>query len=356
LRIVYQTFRQPVLQAGLAAWLIAMAMMATPDRASAGPAPGEPGYGVTFNQQMIDRVQGSPDIDIDDPMAVFAHVFAALPDDVTVYPSENYYYFTFFWSGMEFAGNVRLDVSDRDDGVLHFAYFSKNEPWNVEILSNYRPLTKKDQVKVKKLDDLLYAVTFGEKTVRFQLHDLSDQKAPEGVVAEGDTLLGATFDESGIPFFLVYNEPRKAFLFILNENELLNDILLPYHDDHPALTVGSRTGFAFYEDRFSPRKILVGVYDGNVRDNNYFDGPFDQLPDNFIPGDELRDAIVSKHPELDGEIDRLGAFRSQEGRFLVNPYVNYQYPGELEMFLRCGDAALDEDRFYACLTPGEAEQ
>lgn len=321
--------------------------------AAAEPKPGEPGYGVTFNQQIIDRLNDAPDFNIDDPMTAFAHVFAALPEDATIYPTENYYYFQFVWSGIDFAGNMRLDVSDRDDGVLHFAYFTKNEPWNVEILSNYRPLTIKDGVKVEKIDDLLYAVTYEGKTVRFHLNDLTAVEAPEGIVAEGDTLLGPTFDESGIPFFLVFNEPRKEFLFVLNENEPLNDILLPFNDDHPALTIGSRTGFAFYEDRYSPRKILVGVYDGNVSANNYFDGPFDQLPDNFIPGEELRDAITTKYPELDGEIDRLGAFRSQDGRFLVNPYINYQYPGELERFLRCGDVALDEEKFYACLAPAE---
>ena len=33
-----------------------------------------------------------------------------------------------------------------------------------------------------------------------------------------------------------------------------------------------------------------------MRANNYFDGPFDQLPDNFIAGEALRDAILSVRP------------------------------------------------------------
>lgn len=320
---------------------------------AAEPQPGEPGYGVTFNQQIIDRLNGAPAFDIDDPAAAFRHIFAALPDEVTVYPTENYYYFTFVWSGIEFAGNMRLDVSDRDDGVLHFAYFSKNKPWAVEILTKYQPLTEKDNVKVEKVADLEYTVTFEGKTVRFHLNDLSDVEPPEGIVADGDIYLGPTYDESGLPFFLLFNEDRKDFLFVLDETGLLNDILLPYHDDHPALSVGTRSGFAFYQDRFAERKILVGVNGGNVNLNNYFDGPFDQLPDNFIPGEELRQAITAKYPELEGQIDRLGAFRTQDGRFLVNPYINYDYVGELDRFLRCGDAALDADKFYVCLAPVE---
>ncbi len=87
--------------------------------------------------------------------------------------------------------------------------------------------------------------------------------------------------------------------------------------------------------------------------NTWLDGPFDQLPDNFIEGEELRDAIIAKHPEIEGEIDRLGEFMGQDGRFLVTPYVNYGNVRELDTFLRCADPALDEDRFYACLAPPE---
>jgi hypothetical protein len=55
--------------------------------------------------------------------------------------------------------------------------------------------------------------------------------------------------------------------------------------------MGKRTGFAFYQDGLRHRKILVGVYEANYRLNTYFDGPFDQLPDNFIEGETLRKAI-----------------------------------------------------------------
>jgi hypothetical protein len=38
---------------------------------------------------------------------------------------------------------------------------------------------------------------------------------------------------------------------------------------------------------------MIGAFEGNMRANNYFDGPFDQLPDNFIEGEALRAAILS---------------------------------------------------------------
>jgi|SRR5215813_7039404 len=45
---------------------------------------------------------------IDDPVAVFAFIFSALPDRVRVYPTENYFYLSFFHNGTRYAGNIRL--------------------------------------------------------------------------------------------------------------------------------------------------------------------------------------------------------------------------------------------------------
>ena len=316
---------------------------------AAGPAAAAGGE-VRFNEAEIEALRAEPSFDVEDVAATFEHVFAALPDEVTVYPTENYHYFTFLHDGVEYAGNMRLDVADRDDGVLHFAYFAKSRPWLGELLTRYRPLTAADGVVVKKLEQLVYEVSHGGRGVVFRLNDLSGVRPPDEAVRPGETYLGPVFDESGLQFFLLFDEGRKDFLFVLNEEEV-PDRLVRVHEDHPALTVGARTGFAFYEDRFAERKILAGVNAGEVALNTANDGPFDQLPDNFLEGEALRDAILTMHPDLEGSIDRLGVFATGEGRFLVNPYVNYEDPRELEGFLRCGDDALGEDAFYRCVFP-----
>ena len=56
-----------------------------------------------------------------------------------------------------------------------------------------------------------------------------------------------------------------------------------------------------------------------MRANNYFDGPFDQLPDNFIEGETLRDAILAVRPQLKGEIDRFGGAPDGSIRFMIGP-------------------------------------
>ncbi len=331
--------------------LACLAALMWPGAAAAEPEPGEPGYGVRFNQHLLEEIIGAPEIDVDDIVATFRHVFAALPDEAKVYPTENYYYFTFFHGGVEYAGNLRLDAADRDDGVIHFAYYPQNTLWQDDTETRYRALSGHDGVEVTREGRFSYAVSFEGRTVRFELNDLSDVEPPAEAVRDSERYLGPVFDESGIGFYLLFDEERRAFLFVLDERAPPHDEFVRLHADHPALELGRRTGFAVYRDRFLPRRILVGVHLQHVALNTYLDGPFDQLPDNFLAGDALRAAIIAKHPELDGEIDRFGAFRAQSGRFLVNPYLNYADTADLERLLRCADPALDEARFYACLTP-----
>ena len=64
--------------------------------------------------------------------------------------------------------------------------------------------------------------------------------------------------------------------------------------------------------------------------NNYFDGPFDQLPDNFIEGDTLRNAILKVQPNLKGQIDRFGGTPDGEVRYMIGPYLLYKEIGEFD--------------------------
>lgn len=307
--------------------------------------------GVLCNQDYVESISTEPSFAIDDIMSVFGHVFRSLSDRVRVYPTENYFYFTFGYDGLTYAGNLRLDLKDRDEGVLHFAYFNQAEDWNFDLITQYRPLSMADGVKVEKVEDLLYRVTFQGKSTLFALNDLGHVSPPPEQIGEGEEYIGPVFDESGLQFYLLFHRQEKRFMFVLNEAAPKSEEFLPYSDGDPSILIGMRTGFAFYQDRYLERKILVGVYAGNVEKNNYFDGPFDQLPDNFIKGDALKNAILALYPDLKGEIDRFGNFQEHEGRFLVNPYINYSYLNELEEYRRCGDAKLTRVAYYRCLQP-----
>ena len=86
-----------------------------------------------------------------------------------------------------------------------------------------------------------------------------------------------------------------------------------------------------------------------MRINNYFDGPFDQLPDNFIEGETLRNAIVKVQPDLKGKIDRFGGVPGGEVRYSISPYLVYRRLQEFNHANRCAVRHRSaEAAYYRC--------
>lgn len=300
------------------------------------------------NEQYIDDVTRKTEMPLDDPKAMFGIVLESLPERVKVYPTENYYYFYFYLNGSRYAGNIRLDAKDRDQGKLHFAYFPELNEWLKNDELQYRALGKDDGVTIEKVEPLLYRVTFGNKSVLFALNDLSNVVPPATALAPDEQYLGPVSDESGIRLFLVFNKRLKLFHYILDETVPAADELFPARATNRIL-IGRRTGFAFYDDHRLKRKILIGVFEGNSSVNNYFDGPFDQLPDNFMKGDELRQAILQVDPSLEGKIDSHGGSPDGSSRYLIGPYMYYRYEEELLPIHQCAiDKKLPRDLYHAC--------
>ena len=67
-----------------------------------------------LHQDYMEQVLRPTTLDVADPMAVFFFVLNTLPERVKIYPTENYFYFTFAHNGLDYAGNIRLDASDRE--------------------------------------------------------------------------------------------------------------------------------------------------------------------------------------------------------------------------------------------------
>jgi hypothetical protein len=91
------------------------------------------------------------------------------------------------------------------------------------------------------------------------------------------------------------------------------------------------------------------VFEANSRTNSPFDGPFDQLPDNFVEGDVLRDAILAVEPALAGKIDRVGGSFDGSGRYLIGPYATYRTEDQLYPFHHCATSkSVPSDVYYRC--------
>ncbi len=291
-----------------------------------------------MNERFIETV-GTVELDLKNPDVVFAYVFAQLPQLVRVYPTENYYYFTFHANSQQISGNIRLDVEDRQVEVVDFAYFGVvNNPTKREDLDytrGFKQFTGADGVRLVQQSPLAYVISYRGKDVTFLLNDLL-QTLPEGVVLPaGEQFMARTFDESGFQFVLVYDTVHPQFRFVLDETASLPDVL---QELEPGLLVGRLSGFAFFDDIVNHRKVLVGVDGNDIRRNNYYDGPFDQLADNFVHGDTLKGAMETTYPYVRGHIDYRGVFidsngKPQHTRLALTPYSTYDSLVELHHFV-----------------------
>ena len=300
------------------------------------------------NEATIAELARSHRLAIDDPMEVFGYVLGSLPERVKVYPTENHYYFSFDLNGIRYAGNIKLDARLRAEGRLVFTYYQDRPAWLPDADGPALVLGPSNGVTVEKLEPLAYRVTYGKKIVVFALNDLSQVKPPAAALAPDDQFIGPIFDESGIRFFLVFNKRLKIFHYLLDETIKPADVFVPAPVGGGRILIGTRTGFAVYRDQKRGRKILIGVYRDNVLANNYLDGPFDQMPDNFIEGDTFQQALVAAEPKLKGRINRYGSF-ADDSRFAVVPYMEYRNAKELAIFDRCAtDRRIAAERSAAC--------
>lgn len=266
-------------------------------------------------------------IDINDADLVFGKIFNNLSDEIIVYPTENYYYFKFVANGKEFWGNIRLAVGDRDRGLLSFAYWEFNNMPEVSSDSRYfskhKEFSEVDGLKINKIDPLKYEVVYRGKKVRFILNDVP-QSAPRFITRqESEEFVMRTFDESGFYFLLYFNKLNNKFTWVLDEERLMTDEFVDIGDD---FLFGKRTQFIFYNDNSNNRKILTGVYAENVRRNNYFDGPFDQLADNFINNNDFA-GYLRKSYLLKRDINKYGFYMEggapTHSRVAITPYYRY---------------------------------
>jgi hypothetical protein len=315
-----------------------------------GALPGRAGDGprLVTHQGYVEEVARATEVPLGNLKAMFAWVLGNLPARVKVYPTENYYYFRFMHNGQNYAGNIRLDAQDRDSGKVHFAYFEDMEEYRVQPSILYRVLDRAAGVTVEKVERFLYRVAYQDKSVLFELNDLSQVTPPPNAITPEEIYIGPVFDDSAIRFFLLFNSRLKIFHYVLDETVPVNEEFLAMRQTSRIL-IGKRTGFAFFHDARLDRKILIGVFEGNARVNNYFDGPFDQLPDNFIAGDILRNALIEAQPDLAGKIGRLGHFADGSGRVSISPYAYYRTEADLLPFHICAtDPRIAAENYYAC--------
>ena len=82
------------------------------------------------------------------------------------------------------------------------------------------------------------------------------------------------------------------------------------------------------------------------------DGPFDQMPDNFITGNALAEALVRRRSDLAGRSDRRGNLEGLAGRVIIVPYLEYERTDELGKLDQCAARAAMRADYYRCFDRG----
>ena len=288
---------------------------------------------LSLNQKWIEGLRS--DADLDDVDGMFLHVFSKLPEQVTVYPSENYYYFILHVNGKQIWGNIRLAAGRRERGVLSFAYFEFRESPYVSNprIQRSKFFTDADGLLIDEIDRFTFKVRYSGKEVIFNLHQLSQEPPKSFSLGQDEIFVMRTFDESGYQFFLIFNEKENYLFWVLNEEELVPDTLQPLQDD---VLVGRRSGFVFLVDKpYDNRKVLAAIRGANATVNNYYDGPFDQLADNYVDQTNISKYLKLVSPTLEGKIDKYGYYTDREtsSRVAVSPYYVYFNEKELNWFI-----------------------
>jgi len=137
---------------------------------------------------------------------------------------------------------------------------------------------------------------------------LSQDPPEQYALRQGERFVQRTCDESGLQFILIYSTRFKDFFWVLNQEQGV-EVPEKFREQGGAL-VGERSGFVFWQD--NDRRVLVAVDAANVAANNEFDGPFDQLADNYAGETPLLECLLQRQPDLDGQIDRFGRYKGRQ--------------------------------------------
>jgi hypothetical protein len=141
----------------------------------------------------------SEEVDPEDIDAYFWHVFSRLPDEVMVYPSENYYYFVDCIRGHADLGKHSAAGRPRERSVLSFAYaeFVEFPTGTDPYLSRAKYFTEADALTIQEIDKFTFLVKFNRRSVLFRLYKLSQEPPKLFSLRPHEVFVERTFDESG---------------------------------------------------------------------------------------------------------------------------------------------------------------
>lgn len=266
-------------------------------------------------------------VQFESPRSVLAYLLAAAPVRAVVYPSERYYYFRFPLGPRLVSGNVRF--ADVEEGRISVGYFDASNGADLRTAEFRHGV---DGVQLS-FDPSCGEVRLAlDGVTRTFVLDASALSPPSFPLLAGEVHVSGIRDESGYFLHLIYWPPERSFYYVLNPDKPRPERWHRGDASSVELWWGEESRFCFLRDRATARLILVGVSQREIRENTWFDGPFDQVP----PRLPIRAMLEEAYPYvLDaGGLDAHGNFLTQPGqRVAISPYQEYVSGPELESFV-----------------------
>ncbi len=298
-----------------------------------------------LNEDMLRALERTDTVDIKEQRSVLYALLSQIKPRAEILPSENYYYFSFYDHGLPYSGSLRLAAESRDKGVLELNYNKSYDRSQAPDAGIETTLSAKDGVEVIKLDKFLYRVVYKDVAVTFKLHELKMELTPSTKLFKGEIYIASLYDESGIEFDIVYSTPRNGFMYLLKTDKPGCE---PTKSIGSNMFVGERSGFVYYRDSLFNRDILIAVNADRVYENSYYDGPFDQLPENYYDKIDLFKYIYKVYPNLNGELNSFGSYKDGS-IFALIAYRQYRSLTELRYVRKCKPGVGDRNIFYSCI-------
>lgn len=266
-------------------------------------------------------------VQFDSPRSVLAYILAAAAPRAFVYPSERYYYYRFPLGPRVISGNIRF--ADAEEHRISVGYFDASNGADLRT-AEFRHGVDGVQLSFDPARGEVRLALDGVE--RAFILDTSAFSPPSFPMLPGEVHVSGIRDESGYFLHLIYWPPERSFYYVLNTDRPRPERWHRGDSSDVELWWGEESRFCFLKDRATRRFILVGVNQREIRENMWFDGPFDQVP----PRLPIRAMLEEAYPYvLDaGGLDAHGNFLTQPGqRVAISPYQEYVSGAELESFV-----------------------
>lgn len=252
-------------------------------------------------------------------MNFLQNFLTALPNQLLIRSANRSLYFRFFNESDEYFGSFYI-LDSHEGPFLLFATY-RREVWNGRNQSHTVKFFQDHKgFLIEALPNESYKISFNgiERLISYNAPKTIDPKTLN--LKDTEIFLSEVFDESGLSFALTYDRYLHTFRFLIPSGNLFPDRLKQLSE---RLFLDLRTEFIFFKEKHNNNLTLVGASKGSLIANNYYDGPFDQVPLTLFREEWFHEILREAFPSSVSNYNMYGYqenTRDQSIKFLALPF------------------------------------